>query len=192
MPNRFDNPSACYRDNLHAAITRAEYLETRLAAAEAQLAQRQTPTPGRPKQNRHNIVFRRSATYFPLLRLWADGILRAKERVPDIPDPQWGSVVGTALYWVLGVPLICLLRILYTVHLFLLVTPWTLFLSLVLSVPMALILFLASFRFADGPRASIIDWANNPGAGSHYLFLMLSVAGQPLLPLFVPGWNPND
>ena len=60
-------------------------------------------------------------------------------------------------------------------------------LTIVLSVPMVPLVFLASFRYAGAPPPS--KWLRGQGSGSNYLWMLLCFAGQPLLLLFAPGWD---
>ena len=197
-----------YRNDLAAAQARANSLEERLALAEERVNDLENPPTSSPQlepsrvpvtsgsetpKPKRGITFRLPRPLLPALWLWFDGMRTASRRVPSLPCSKFetDTVALAILFRLVWVPLIHLFRVLYVVHLFLLVAPWTLFLSTLLSLPVAIILFIGGFQFGESPpdQSNVFE---RSGGGSNYLWFLLSCLGQPLLPLFVPGWDEKN
>ena len=182
-----DKPHGSYRDDLSAALARTSSLEKQLQEANEKISElKAPPTPKKPKPKRRITVVRNSQ-YFPLWGTWLSGISSASHpRLPRPQDRKYGSVIGAILNTLILTPLGHILRVLYFLHLYLLVAPWTLFLSTLLSIPLLVFLVLRGIRFSDAPRPKPIL---QDVEGTEYLWVLLSCLGQPLLPLFAFGWK---
>lgn len=182
-----DKPHGSYRDDLSAALARTSSLEKQLQEANKEISELKAPPTPKKQKTKGRVTVARDSQYFPLFGLWLSGLRSASK--PHLPRPQdrtYGAVIAAVLNTVLLIPLGYLLRVLYFLHLYLLVAPWTLFLSSLLSIPLVGFLLLRRIRFSDAEpfKPIYIDVS-----GSNYLWGLLSFAGQPLLPLFTFGWT---
>lgn len=180
------SPPNVYRDELNAALSRVKSLKTSLATAESRVLELKESTTHQGVSESAGISFVRAETLWPLWHLWFDGLTTSLNSFPKRSPSRPDSVVLALLERFVMPSLTHLLRALYFTNL-LFVALWTVLLTLLISVVVLPVALLSCVRFEGSQPPS---WLRRQGNGSDYLFILLSMFGQPLLPLYTIGWKP--